>query len=84
LALSARTKSVADINEIPKTSDDFENMFEWQYGDELYGTQARSSEYIIEYARDIYKAIQMEERDKYIDTFSTVSKQLRKYKKRRV
>jgi len=84
MALSTRTKTIVNVDDIPKTSDDFTNLFKWEYGDELYGTQARSTVYAREYTRDIARAISSDEKDKYIDTFGSVSKQLKKLKKRRI
>ena len=43
MALSNRTKTVVNVDDVPKTSDDFTALFKWEYGDELYGTQARST-----------------------------------------
>ena len=83
MALSTRTKSTVNVDSIETTTDDFSALFKWQYGDELYGTQARSSVYAREYVKDIVKAIHTTtEKDKYIDTFGSVSKQLKKLKKR--
>jgi len=83
MALSTKTKSKVNIDDVPTTTDDFSELFKWQYGDEIYGTQAGSSVYAREYIRDIVRAVQSgNEKDIYIDTFRSIGKQLKKYKKR--
>ncbi len=77
MAMSEKTKSVVDIEEVPTTTDDMERVWEWEYGDEIYGTFAKSRDGWKQYRRDMAKAkTQKREKDVYIDTFSSVREQL--------
>jgi len=58
-----------DVN----TTDDMTKLFQWQYGDVLYGTQAKSSPTMAEYIKDIEEAWGREDEYEsnkiYVDTF---------------
>ena len=84
MGLSNRTKSTPSSSDIPKTSDDMTDMCKWRFGQTLYGSQAKSSEFYKGYIRDIQRSYGMEDsyRPIYIDTNKSVSKQLKKLKRR--
>ena len=48
-------------DDVPKTSDDMENLFKWQHGDTVRGTQAKDHPGMKEYIKDINEAYGREE-----------------------
>ena len=72
-------------DEVPTTTKDMNKLFEWEYGDEIYGSQAKDAKDVKTYRRDIESAWGKEDdyKDIYIDTITgkvLVSKQLDKWK----
>jgi len=55
----------------PNVTTDLENLMEWEHGDTLYGTFAKSHHAMKEYINDINRAWGKEDsyKDWYIDTF---------------
>ena len=79
MALSERTKTAVANADIPTTTKDMTALMEWEHGDVLYGTQAKDQKDMKAYREDINKAWGQESRykDFYVDTFKSVSEQLK-------
>lgn len=72
-------------DEVPTTTKDMHELFMWEHGDEVKGTQAKKHIGMKNYQRDINKAFGKEDKykDIYVDTYTEdnlVSKQLEKLK----
>ena len=68
-------------DEVPTTTKDMSRLFKWEYGDEIYGTEAKGHESMKDYMKDIGRAYgkQNKYKDIYVDTYDVnkpVSKQL--------
>lgn len=73
-------------DEVPSTTKDMNKLYEWEYGEDLYGTQAKENSAVKEYRKDINTAYGKEDKykDIYVDTYTgriLVSKQLKDLKK---
>jgi hypothetical protein len=68
MALSNRTKTDLNSDDINNTSDDMTSLFEWEYGDTVRGTHAKSHEGMKQYRKDINKARNKSYKDVYVDT----------------
>jgi len=82
--LSNKTKS-GDFD-WPTTTEDYENMEKWVYGDKLLGAFAKSNAGWKRYRQDIEKAYGNEDsyydgNVLYVDTFKEIAPQLKKLKK---
>lgn len=71
-------------DEVPTTTKDMNELYTWEHGDEIYGTQAKENGPMERYRRDINKAYGKEGqyKDLYINTFgpALVSEELKKWK----
>jgi len=71
-------------DEVPNTTKDMNELFTWEHGDKIYGTQAKDHSAMERYRRDINKAYgkQNQYKDLYINTFgpTLVSEELKKWK----
>jgi hypothetical protein len=69
---SPYTSNIRRLNpdEIPTTTADMSRAFKWQYGDKLYGTQAKKNAALKRHRKDINKSYGKEDdyKDIYIDT----------------
>ena len=85
MAWSAKSLASVATADIPNTTADMKALMEWEDGDEVYGTFAKSRKGPKEYIRDTKKAKgkQKQYRDIYIDTLSPVGEQLLKFKKKK-
>lgn len=76
---SDRTKTAPNVSaspsEVANTTDDMSNLAKWKYGDEIYGTYAKSSKGLYGYVKDIKKAYGKEDsyRNFFVDTLSSKS-----------
>lgn len=81
--LSNKTKS-GDID-VPSTKDDMTRLAEWEHGDKIYGTFAKSLAHWKRYMDDINNAYGAEDdyydgNVIYVDTFKPIGDQLKKLK----
>jgi len=85
MAWSARTLASVATADVPTTTADMSALMEWEQGDEVYGTFAKTRPGPKSYVRDIKRAKGKDKqyKDIYIDTFMPVADQLLKFKKKR-
>ncbi len=70
-------------DDIPRTTKDMSEMYKWKYGDEVYGSHAKSHPAMKKYRRDIEREYGVDRDDVYVDTFKLVSKELDRIEKLR-
>ena len=65
---------------VNNTSDDISALFEWEYGEKVYGTHANAHVGMRNYRRDIESAYGKEKsyKDFYVDTTKEIGPQLKK------
>ena len=75
-------------DDIPRTTHDMSELYKWEMGDEIYGTEAQDSPFVQGYVRDIEEAYGRES-DYYngniifVNTMKPVGDQLKEIKRRR-
>ena len=78
--LTTSATTVLRIRGIDSTSNDMNKLFEWEYGDTIYGTHAKAHVGMRNYINDIESAYgkQRDYKDFYVDTFKPIGPQLKK------
>ena len=78
--LTTSASTVLRLVGVGNTSNDMNKLFEWEYGDTLYGTHAKAHTGMKNYINDIESAYgkQRDYKDYYIDTTKEIGPQLKK------
>jgi hypothetical protein len=76
--IRVNASTVMRLVDVPRTTEDMSEMFQWKPGDKIYGTVAKNSVWGKQYRRDINRAIGKEYKAFYVDPLKPVKKQLEK------
>jgi hypothetical protein len=81
--LTTSATTVLRVDGIDQTSDDMKSLFTWKYGEEIYGTHAKSHVGMNNYIKDINAAYgkQNDYKPYYIDTTKELGPQLKNMNK---
>lgn len=79
---SDRTLTAVATPDVPTTKKDMKALFEWKYGDEVYGDFAQDHVGMKNYRKDIEKSYGKEDDYKaiFIDTLEELNPQLEKWR----